>query len=470
MKNVKRNRFVCNAVISCAFAVSVLSAGVGVATLNDASVKTANADTTEAAIIIADGASIRYSAPAGIRFTAYVNDDYFTNGELNSGVTVGMKISTENDSTEQDFSTATLADWQWATDSAVNGYYKFHVVIGGAEGAAFPETEYKTDLIATAYVTDGTTTETSASVTRSIARVANAALAKNVLTKELDTTENAAKKAALQSYVTATGKNDNFSHPALENGDIVWESAWKAVGYFVKFGDEVKHILDTDFNNKSEIYKLPLSSFTATSGTVSIMAYGDGENQTMLAGERTLNVIDVKGGVVSGVTNGMRLMANGDPAENNYIGNNYVTMNVQANAQTDGSVLVNMRSQNTNKMSIFGLALKEKLDLTNHDGLEISFKLTANAGDFGGSSGDFGTINLKIVGTSAWSDNYSGSVGSVAVTVNGDWATLRLTNEDLKKYYSENSHQIVLCLMHNGTNTDNKWTNIYLNTVSYYDE
>ncbi len=460
MKNAKRNRFVCNALISCAFAVSVLSAGVGVATLNDASVKMANADTTEAAIFMLDGASIRYSAPAGIRFTAYVNDDYFTDGELNSGVTVGMKVYTETDATIEDFSTDSEdITWQWAA-SDFAGYYKYQVVI------EVPEAEYETDLTAQAYVSDGTNTETSASVTRSIARVANAALAKNVLTSELDD----AKKTALQSYVTATGKNDNFSHPALENGDIVWESAWKAVGYFVKFGDEVKHVLDTDFNNKSEIYKLPLSSFTATSGTVSIMAYGDGENQTMLAGERTLNVIDVAGGVVSGVTNGMRLMANGDPAENNYVGNNYVTMNVQATAQTDGSVLVNMRSQNTNKMSIFGLALKEKLDLTNHDGLEISFKLTAGAGDFGGSSGDFGTINLKIVGTSAWSDNYGGSVGSVAVTVNGDWATLRLTNEDLKKYYSENSHQIVLCLMHNGTDNVNRWTNIYLNTVSYYDK
>ncbi len=469
MRNVKKSNFVCNTLLGCAFAVSVLSAGVGVATLNDASVKTANADTTEAAIIIADGASIRYSAPAGIRFTAYVNDDYFTDGELNEGVTVGMKIKTENNSTEQDFSTATLTNWQWATESAVNGYYKFHVVIGGENGADFPADQYTTDLTAQAYVSDGTNTETSVSVTRSIARVANAALAKNVLTSELDD----AKKEALQSYVKTTANIDGQSHLALEDGKIKWHSAWKAYGYFVKFGDEVKHVLDTapDTQASSENYTIPLTDFTAQSGQVTLMAYGDGENYTMLKGERALNVIDVKGGVVSGVTNGMRNASGSwNPAENNYVGNKSQVMNVQATAQTDGSVLVETRAQGNNKMSVFGLALKEKLDLTNHAGLEISFKLTAGVNDFGGSNGNFGTINLKIVGTSAWSDNYGTSVGSVAVTANGDWATLRLTNEDLKKYYSEDSYQIVLCLMHSGTDNVNRWTNIYLNTVSYYDE
>ena len=157
--------------------VATLAVGVGLAVSNSKPLETASAATahTEEVFMI-NGASIRYSEPAGIRFTGYVKDD----GDLSDNV-VGFKITVGG--VEKDFSTATLegATWQWAA-SDVEGYQKFQVAITG-----IPETEYATEMTAQAYVDN---VESEQIVTRSIATVAHAALAADTLEGKLDAEQN----------------------------------------------------------------------------------------------------------------------------------------------------------------------------------------------------------------------------------------------------------------------------------------
>ena len=469
--NTTKRNFLLKLLACCVFLCTMIAAVLGTTSYATPTI----AEETPK-IYMLEGASVRYSDPVGIRFTAYVSDEYFTDGTLNEGVTVGMLVAKEGGTATatdltvdtsvagvSNFSTKTTQDWKWAK-SDVTGYQKYQVVLGGLDGASIPTTANETDLMARAYVTDSTGTEYAEVQTRSIARVANAELALNVLTEELE----ADQISTLESYVTATTPNDNQGHIALENGNLVWTSAWQAVGYFVQFGDEVIHVADTNVDVRTETYSLALSEFKATTGTVKMIAYGDGENQTRIAGYRALNVIDVPGETVAGVTNGQRTQ-NGNPTENNYTGVADGPMNVQATTLSDGIVSVETRSDDgNNRMVVFGLALKEKLDLT-HTGLEISFKVDAPNTEFGK---DAAGLHFKIVGTSStWAQtNYDGTVGSVDVTANAEeWTTLRVKSEELAQFYTEDSWQIVFCLKHSGTATRYQWARIYIKEVKYYD-
>ena len=124
--------------------VATLAMGVGLAVSNSKPLETASAATahTEEVFMI-NGASIRYSEPAGIRFTGYVKDD----GDLSDN-TVGFKITV--DGVEKDFSTESIdgATWQWAA-SDVAGYKKFQVAIKN-----IPEAQYATEMTAQAYMDD----------------------------------------------------------------------------------------------------------------------------------------------------------------------------------------------------------------------------------------------------------------------------------------------------------------------------
>ena len=224
MKRMKRK------VLLSFVGAAALVIGVGLAILKPAPLETANAETTHTEeVFMVNGASIRYSEPTGIRFTGYVKDD----GDLSDN-TVGFKITV--DGVEKDFSTANIdgATWRWAA-SDVAGYKKFQVAIKN-----IPDTQYATEMTAQAYVDDYKSAEI---VTRSVARVANAALAANTLEQTLDTD----KVDALEKYVNKSAVNLPFdtTDVTISNGSLTWHAVDNAKGYLVQFGDEVRNFPTT---------------------------------------------------------------------------------------------------------------------------------------------------------------------------------------------------------------------------------
>ena len=227
--------------IACA---AILACGAGIAALNAPVVASATTHTEETFMV--DGASVRYNAPTGIRFSAYVKDDYFqAEGVLKQNVTVGMTISVNGE--EKDFSTAEKGEsWQWAT-SDVDGYYKYHVVIGGKQGADFPTDQYATELTAQAYVTENDNTVPSLeTVTRSIAQVANAALAENKLLTYIksDKVLSEDKVTALDAYTAAKEAISMDNHITLEGETVTWKPVANAKGYFVRYGEKILNVVD----------------------------------------------------------------------------------------------------------------------------------------------------------------------------------------------------------------------------------
>ena len=260
-ENMKRMKI--KGLLSFVGAVALVM-GVGLAMLKLAPLETAKAETTHTEeVFMVNGASIRYSEPTGIRFTGYVKDD----GDLSDN-TVGFKITVGG--VEKDFSTANIdgAAWRWAT-SDVEGYKKFQVTIKN-----IPETEYATEMTAQAYVDDYRSAEI---VTRSIARVANAALAANTLEQTLDTN----KVNVLGKYVNKSAVNLPFdtTDVTISNGSLTWHAVDNAKGYIVQFGDEVKNIPA----NGAETYSVNLTEFKTEKGSLIMLPYGDGTAYTYAA-------------------------------------------------------------------------------------------------------------------------------------------------------------------------------------------
>ena len=241
--------------------VATLAMGVGLAVSNSKPLETASAETahTEEVFMI-NGASIRYSEPTGIRFTGYVKDD----GDLSDN-TVGFKITV--DGVEKDFSTASIdgATWHWAT-SDVEGYRKFQVVIKN-----IPEAQYATEMTAQAYMDDYKSAEI---VTRSVARVANAALAADTLEQTLDTD----KVDALEKYVNKSAVNLPFdpTDVTISNGSLTWNAVDNAKGYLVQVGDEVENIPTTG----AALYSVSLKEFAGEVVSITMLPYGDGTAYT----------------------------------------------------------------------------------------------------------------------------------------------------------------------------------------------
>ena len=131
---------------------------------------------------IKDGASIRYDDKEGIRFSAFVPDEYFTDTAthtLKDGVTVGMEISLTP--FEESTDIKTVKPTAWKTTSEKSGNQQYNVVIYN-----IPDTDYDTAIYARAFITDTSITEGdqttyTATVVRSIREVENATLSGDVL-------------------------------------------------------------------------------------------------------------------------------------------------------------------------------------------------------------------------------------------------------------------------------------------------
>jgi hypothetical protein len=439
-----------NALLGLTFA-AVLAAGVGVTTL------TANADVAEA-IVIAEGASVRYSNPTGIRFTAYVNDSYFEDGALKTGVTVGMKISV--DGVEKDFSTANAETaWKWA-ESDKDGYQKYHVVIGGAEGADFPAEEYATALTATAYVTDENGTEVTPSVTRSIAQVANAALAENKLLTYIKSDEVLTEEqvTALDAYTAATTAISMDNHISLAGETLTWKPVANAKGYFVRYGEKILNVVD---DGRTGAYTLALAEFgqaNSTNGEVNIVVYGDGVNYTYenLACEyANLYKVDVAG------TAGVNGVARGYLKEFNDAYNSVL------NAEnTEEGTKVTARSAGCR--TVFALTLAEGLNMTKYEGIKVTFKVIKSDHKNPAEK----AYGLKLVGKGTYNQGYFNDYDSYRCRVDlNEEGTLVLTNEDLDKWYDEGDTQIAFMqyftYAEGAAADDRKWQEFLIMDVSY---
>ena len=324
-------------------------------------------------IIMKDGASIRYIAPAGIRFSAYASEDLFTDEQLDSNVEVGMLLVQEGKGTASDLTLDTQntfvkkvssndAGFVWAIrENDVDGFKRFNVVVTN-----IPEEAYGTTLFVNAYVKIGSNvTYATNDQGRSIAQVSNSILAQDGA-KAFLSVDN---RDALNGYIVdgatkiAYEGNTGLTHAKLEGGNIVWTKLADAVGYWVNFGDEYVNVAQpADGNTVS----LALSEFTATEGKINIVAYGDGETKT-IARVQNVYALNVPGGIASSITNGMTLKYNNL--------DNVAHMNVSATESADG-IELNILSD-SHRSSVFGVDLKQGLDVTSHTGIAVKFRVNS---------------------------------------------------------------------------------------------
>lgn len=423
-------------------------------------------DEAPAKVQMLEGASIRYSAPAGIRFTAYVNDSCFETGTdtLLDGVTVGMKISATD-------SASTAKNWDINSDeytlvwakSDLDGYHMFQVALVGEE--AFPASEYATEITAQAYVTDSEGTAEAVAQTRSIAQVANACLAENKVLEYIGSARlTAERKTALDAYTAATTVLNMDNHFALEGDAFTWTPVANAKGYFVRYGDKVLHVIE---NGETTKYSLPVSAFgevVTTNGEANICPYGDGTNYsfpTLGLNRIAIYKTDVNGGVVNGVTKGF--VTNFNPINDNG------QVNVSYNEEEAG---VAVQVNSSGSRSVFGLSVADGLDLTNHAGLKITFKVLES------NYIDVTTFGLQLVGKKISNTGYfdeAGTVIGLTTTELGGTATMYLTNKELATFYEDGDKHIALkqqvTLPTSGENTSQNYkkTKFILKEISYYD-
>ena len=444
--------------LACA---SVLAAGVGVVALN---APVANAETAHTeAIFMANGASIRYSDPSGIRFIGYVDEDVYTAQSV-----VGMKISVGG--VEKDFNTATEtvngAACQW-TASDVEGYKKFQVAITG-----IPETEYGTELTAQAYVDS---TKSAEIVTRSIATVATAALAADTLNNKL--TDD--KVTALEKYVSATQTLESTS-VRIVDGVASWTAVDGAKGYVVKTTGEAVSTTAT---------KVDLNGATQ----VSVVAYGDGVNATysaaatkkahvlteaqlatyddesykeeLLATHTVMGTQAWSGAAVTGFggTTGNR------PTPIYYDGTVETVADKNGATANGGSVTLGLRITSYVESGLrhagFVAQLQKGLNLTDYDGIKVRVCISGNTN--GGTA-----HRLYLVGTQSKDQGYllSGSTGVANMEIPfNTWTEWLIPVSALDDYYQKGDSEIAF-MVHS---TNASWSGgdrvvLTIDDISYY--
>ena len=262
--NVKTNKLT-KVLLALAFVLCVVAS---VFSLNTASAA------TEEDVMLYPGGSIRYEAPAGIRFTAFVSDSLFDDvatHDLKDGVTVGMYVVpamyTDDGVTEITSSTKGVkavssddAGFLWRKTSGIPGFQQFDVAI-----VNIPDTAYGEDILARAFVNDGGEV-LSDTVIRSIAGVANFTLAADQLVDIPEDKLVEEEITALNGYVSG----EAVDAPVLSvlDGEVSWTSS--ASEYLVKRPDGSVLMTNATELNVSE-------------GAVSVVAVGDGVNSTYSA-------------------------------------------------------------------------------------------------------------------------------------------------------------------------------------------
>ena len=446
---MRKNKMTALLSLACA---ATLAASVGVVVMNNMPVAEAASAHTEA-IFMANGASIRYSAPSGIRFTGYVSETVYTEDSV-----VGMKISVGG--VEKDFSTATIdgAEWQW-TESDVEGYKKFNVAI-----TEIPSTVYETEMTAQAYVDSEKSAEI---VTRSIANVAVAALAADTLEdKLLDT--NVTK---LEGYVNdaAVALPFDATTVSVESGNIVFDAVENAKGYLVQMGETVKNVPATG----ATTYSVSLGGFE---GDIKMLPYGDGVEyryaetafsttyaptianfndetcvNSVVHGNPNANDPGVKKGSIRSATYDANV---GDGALGLKIQGSYDSWRI-----TPGTP------------HIFTVNLSKPLDLTNNEGVKVNFLVEWITNPTASTEIRF----LVLHGTMIDKDYRGGQGKAGYVTVNTDvsksnFSTFAVTTEQLKKIgYADGSTYLTFAVWTSGDTNPGQGGSamVWMNDISY---
>ena len=129
---------------------------------------------------VVDGASIRKSAPEGIRFTARIDKDQRADGQT-FGMLVMPTAIIDGALTLDTPNVLDIPATQWVDEDAYEANkfdvaYDYYTAVVAGEGDVFPEAYYNVPWTARAYVNDGTTVHyTDAVSVRSIAYVAKMA-------------------------------------------------------------------------------------------------------------------------------------------------------------------------------------------------------------------------------------------------------------------------------------------------------
>ncbi len=161
--------------------------------------------TTQYTPVMIDGASVRYVAPSGIRFSAYV-DEQTANAQ--SGYTYGFLVAVNDGNvgelTADNAKAQKLVCLDWALDSDdydKDGYKLYHAAI-----TKLPEAYYGAEFIARAFVqsADGTYYYSDVVTTRSIAQVANSAVADSTFMDKLTEEQEGWVKDYVDTVVEGT--------------------------------------------------------------------------------------------------------------------------------------------------------------------------------------------------------------------------------------------------------------------------
>ncbi len=451
MKTASKS-LVLKVVLSLVFAISMLAFAF--------TIKPAMADAT---IRMKDGASIRYGNDRpGIRFSSYVPDSYFTDGELNDGIEVGMLLVQSDKGTESDLvldsANANVKKvssndngfiWVSVKDAKIDieGFERFNVVVTNIPQSA---EAYGTEIIAKSYIkVDGQEPVYATNVvTRSIARVANQILAEDEGNDAITSEET----PTLNGYVTATSRisagNSAVSF-RVEGDKLVWGRFANAIGYYVCVDGQSINVPDPQ--DSSTTCSINLSEFDNPVGEVTMSAYGDGTNYSR-AWREYCAIVDMPGGVVNGVANGKNTSysPNGENAANE---------EVRTEDATEGYNLTIANDRWCS--SFFALSLAEGLDLTSHDGLVIKFKV---------NSYDGAESEMRFAPHSG--SNYNAANDKVLVDIGStEWQYLYLSNTALNKYCSAGD-KIIQFILYTPTknNTYTAKTVMNIGAVAYYDE
>ncbi len=454
---MRKNKMTALLSLACA---ATLAAGVGVVAMNNMPVAEAETAHTEA-IFMANGASIRYSNPSGIRFIGYVDEDVYTEGSV-----VGMKITVGG--VEKVFSTETIegASWQW-TESDVAGYKKFNVAI-----TEIPASAYETEMTAQAFVDEETSAEI---VTRSIANVAVAALAADTLEDKL-LDGNVTK---LENYVNdaAVALPFDATEVSVQSGNLVFDAVENAKGYLVQMGSKMTNIPATS----AETYSVPVGDFE---GTIKMLPYGDGvayryaetacavkANPAMIADFGDASYINSIGAVVgenwtgaAGEQNSAIVEVPSFEKEGTPAGT--VTFRAKIDDYRGGT-------SNWSRLAAFTVTLPEALNLANgYDGIKV--KLYLNEISLFASKVQTATLELLDESKkTGWNDNKS----TVSVTI-GDGVTsptgemeLYISNSSLAAFgYATGDTMLTFGIR--GTSNTNANTGCYVDVsmdyIKYY--
>lgn len=444
-------------------------------------------ETTTSAVLMVDGAEVRISTEnSGLRFIGQLSKSYFTDTEtptLKDGVTVGMLLGkgevTADDLTLENVSSKDLKNAEinnWDISRSNGDYINFNVAM-----TSIPETDYGVSVIARAYVTEnGATTYSENACTRSIAEVADAALAENAITDKLNDTA----KGICQGFVANGATALTVDNLTVLDGKVRWDENSNAKGYIVSYNDEIKQVKDAN-----EL----LLTLADIDKNVKVVAYGDGGTYSRSTiAEKTVHALAEKelanfnnesyendligGGAVEATYTDFYQMNGADIKS--------VTPKYESNItdSTNGALLispiVSAYAAGGQRHAVFTVNLQRTLNLADGKGIKICIQYKENSHP----QNSFGNIYFKLVGdekSEGYLTRFASATDSADTTspqtgalTAGEWIELAITNDQLKEYYSNETDKLYFAFVTtNSSNASGGYAytvSAYLDCIKYY--